>query len=248
MTDRVYPSTKPATNGTTATNPSFPATKAQQYGATRPAYRPTSYHERRRRGCCCSCCLWLTFTIITLLFLIAIAGAVIYVLYRPQSPNFSVSGLKVSTLNLTSSSMTLNVTARNPNKKLVYIYNPFSVSLYTVDGIAIGEGSFPSFVQDTKNTTLLRTAITSNNQQDDDASTSELKTDLNSKSGIAVKIQMDTKVKVQMGALKTPNVGLRVTCERIRLTVPTGKTATTASTSNAKCKIDVRIKIWKWTL
>ncbi|KAE8667124.1 hypothetical protein F3Y22_tig00112443pilonHSYRG00051 [Hibiscus syriacus] len=40
MTDRVYPSSKQPANGADAANPSFPATKAQRYGAARPLYRP----------------------------------------------------------------------------------------------------------------------------------------------------------------------------------------------------------------
>ncbi|KAJ9190329.1 hypothetical protein P3X46_001545 [Hevea brasiliensis] len=255
MTDRVYPSAKPATNGgtTTTTNPSFPATKAQLYGANRPAYRPQPQRQRSRRSGWCACCLWLTVIIFTLLLLAAIAGAIIYVIYRPHRPTFAVSGLKVSSLNLTSSShlttnINLNITTRNPNKKLVYIYNPVTISVTTdKDGILIGNGLLPSFVHGTKNTTFLKASITSSGQQLDDTSSSELKTDLKSNNGLGLKIELETKVKVKMGGLKTPKVGIRVSCEGIKATVPSGKTATTASVSKAKCKVDLRIKIWKWT-
>ncbi|KAJ9179330.1 hypothetical protein P3X46_011133 [Hevea brasiliensis] len=254
MTDRVYPSTKPATNGTTTiTNPSFPATKAQLYGANRPAYRPQPQRKRSRRSCWCACCLWVTLIIFILLVLVAIAGAIIYVIYRPQRPTFSVSGLKVSSLNFTSSSqlttnINFNITARNPNKKLVYIYNPVTISVTTEkEDILIGNGLLPSFVHGTKNTTLLKATITSSGQQLDDIPSSQLKTALKSKNGLGLKIELETKVKLKMGGLKTPKVGIRVSCEGIKVTVPSGKTATTASVSNAKCKVDLRIKIWKWT-
>lgn len=255
MTDRVYPSAKPTTNGTTtATNPSFPATKAQLYGATRPAYRPQPNRKRSRRSCCCACCLWVTVIILGLILLAAIAGAILYVLYRPQRPTFAISGLKISSLNLTSTShlntnINLNITARNPNKKLVYTYSPMTITLTTdKDGIVIGNGLLPSFVHGTKNTTLLKATITSDGQQQlDDNSAGVLKTDLKSKNGVALKLELNTKVKAKMGGLKTPKVGIRVNCEGIRATVPSGKTATTASVSNVKCKVDMRIKIWKWT-
>ncbi|XVF74395.1 hypothetical protein PTKIN_Ptkin13bG0107100 [Pterospermum kingtungense] len=256
MTDRVYPSTKQATNGTAATaaanNPSFPATKAQLYGASRPLYRPQANRRHRyRRSGCCSCCLWTTVAILVLILLAAIAGAILYVLYRPHRPTFTVSSLKVSTLNITSASklitnINLNVTAKNPNKKLVYTYDPTTITLFTNDDIDIGDGSFGAFVHGTKNTTLLKATITSN-QDLDDTSAGKLKTALKSKNGLPLKIKLDTKVKAKMGALKTPKLGIRVTCEGIKVTAPTGKSATTASTSNAKCKVDLRIKIWKWT-
>ena len=99
----------------------------------------------------------------------------------------------------------------------------------------------------TKNTTLLKAAITSSNQELDDASAAKLKKALKSKKGLPLKIKLDTKVEAKMGALKTPKVGIRVVCEGIKATAPKAKSATTASTSNAKCKVNLRLKIWKWT-
>ncbi|OMO66239.1 hypothetical protein COLO4_30678 [Corchorus olitorius] len=258
MADRVYPSAKPATNGSTApttagaaANPSFPATKAQLYGASRPLYRPQPNRHRYRRSCCCSCCLWSTVAILVLILLAAVAGGVVYVLYRPHRPTFTISSLKVSTLNVTASSklitnINLSVSAKNPNKKIVYTYDPISISLITKDGVDIGDGSFGSFVHGTKNSTVLKTSITGN-QDLDDTSAGKLKSALKSKNGLPLKMKLETKVKAKMGALKTPKLRIRVTCEGIKATAPTGKTATTASTSNAKCKVDFRIKIWKWT-
>ncbi|KAE8720064.1 chaperonin CPN60-like 2 [Hibiscus syriacus] len=248
MTDRVYPSSKQSTNA--AANPYFPPTKAQRYGAARPLYRPQT--KRHRRSCCCACCLWTTVAILVILLLAAIATAILYVLYRPHRPTFTVSSLKISTLNITSSSklttnINLNVVAKNPNKRLVYIYDPITVSLTTNDGIEIGDGRFSSFVHGTKNTTHLKAAITSNNQELDDGSAGKLKAGLKNKKGLPLKMKLDTKVKAKMGALKTPKVGVRVVCEGIKATAPKGKSAATASTSNAKCKVDLRIKIWKWT-
>ncbi|XP_035539144.1 NDR1/HIN1-like protein 6 [Juglans regia] len=253
MTDRVFPSSKPATNGTApAANETFPATKSQVYGATRPAYRPQPHHRRRHsRSCWCSCCLWFTLTIIFLLLLVAITGAIFYVVYRPHRPSFSVTSLKVSYLNVTSSStlnskLDLNINAKNPNKKLVFIYNPVTISILSND-IDIGDGTVPSFVHGKKNTTLLKATITSSGRELDSESVATLKRGMKSNKGLPLKIKLETKVKAKMGGIKTPKIGIRVSCDGIKATVPSGKTAVTASTSNAKCKVDIRIKIWKWT-
>ncbi|KAA8540288.1 hypothetical protein F0562_024149 [Nyssa sinensis] len=245
MADRIYPSAKPATNGTTIAasgNSAFPATKAQSYNATRPAYRPQP-RPRRSRSCCCSCCLWITFTIILLLLLAAIAGVVLWVLYRPHRPTFSVPSVQVSQFNLTSSSQltskfNLAVTIRNPNKKLVFFYEPITVSV-TADGVDVGDGSLPAFVHDTKNTTTLKTTVTSTGQSMDSTSVSVLKSDLKNKNSLPLKIQFDTKVKVKIGALKTKKVPVRVICNGIKATVPTGKSPTTATTTDAKCVVSL---------
>ncbi|PON48147.1 Late embryogenesis abundant protein [Parasponia andersonii] len=251
MAERVYPSAKPAqaaANG--GANPSFPATKAQLYSNARPAYRPQPRH--RRRGRCCSCCLWTTVAILVLLLLAGVAGVIFYVIYRPQRPSFAVTSLKLSYLNLTSSSpqldskFDLTVTARNPNKKLVYTYDPIGISITSGDA-DIGDGVIPAFVHGKKNTTVLRAAITSSRRPIDASAASDLRANMKSKAGLPLKVRLDTKVKAKVGSLKTPRIGVRVSCEGIRVTPPTGKTAATASTSKAKCKVDVRVKIWKWT-
>ncbi|KAI9079229.1 hypothetical protein K1719_038834 [Acacia pycnantha] len=83
--------------------------------------------------------------------------------------------------------------------------------------------------------TLLRALILSNGVVLDGESTSQLK------------VSLDTKVKAKMGRLKTPKVGLGVSCEGIMATFPAaGKKPGTAATSGVKCKVDVRFKIWNW--
>ncbi|KAI3425667.1 uncharacterized protein J3R85_009972 [Psidium guajava] len=250
MTDKVFSSTKPAT-----ANGSFPATKGQLYGgAARSNYRPQPEKSRRRRGCCCRCCLWTTVAFLVLLLLIGVAAAAFYAIYRPHRPTFTVSSLKVSYINVTSSSSTisskfdLTVSARNPNSKLVYIYSPILVSVVGADGnVPLGGATIPSFVHGKKNTTVLKTSIASNGEEVDSSSASSLKSGLKSKNGLALKIRLDTKVKVKIGGLKTPRVGIRVTCGGIRATAPAaGKSAST--TGNAKCEVDTRVRIWHWTL
>lgn len=255
MADRVYPAAKPAVNngagaGNGGSNPGFPPNKAQLYNTTRPVYRPQG-PPRRRRSCCCSCCLWTTLLIILIVFLAAIAGAVLWVIYRPQRPNFSVSSLQVSEFNLTSSQLkskfNFTLIARNPNRKITFFYDPVSISLFA-NGVDVGGGSFPGFVHGTKNTTTMRTVIASSGQSMDSTDVSALRSDLKNRNSLPLKILLDTKVKVKVGGTKMKKVGIRVTCNGIKLAVPSGKTPTIASSSNFKCKVDLRIKIWKWNI
>ncbi|KAK7325116.1 hypothetical protein VNO77_29203 [Canavalia gladiata] len=255
MTDRVYPSAKPAANGNgAAANPSFPATKAQLYGATRPTYRPQPHHRRRsRRRCCCTFCFWLILILLILLFLLGVAGTVFYLLYRPHRPSFTVTSLKLSYLNLTTSSSTLssrfdlNVSATNPNKKILFAYDITSISILSGD-VDVGDGTIPAFQHGKKNTTLLKASISSSGQALTSDDASRLKANMKSKSGLPLEVKLETKVKAKMGNLKTPKVGIRVFCDGIRVTLPTGKKPATASTKNVKCDVNVRFKIWKWTV
>ncbi|VVA91679.1 unnamed protein product [Arabis nemorensis] len=258
--DRVYPASKPPgviNGGGAATNPTFPATKAQLYSANRPAYRPPAGRRRTHsRGCCCRCCCWTIFVIILLILIAAAVSAVVYLIYRPQRPSFTVSSLKISSLNFTSpthltTAISLSVIAKNPNKNVGFNYDVTDITVYKTsagdDDVVIGKGTIASFVHGKKNTTLLRSTIGSPPGDLDEISAGKLKGDLKAKKAVAIKIVLNTKVKVKMGSVKTPKSGIRVTCEGIKAAAPTGKKATTATTSAAKCKVDLRFKIWKIT-
>lgn len=112
--------------------------------------------------------------------------------------------------------------------------------------VQIGNSTIPAFVSEKKNETTFRTIVTASQDLDTDSTTS-LRSDLKKKTGVSLKIQMDTKVKVKMESLKSKKVGIRVTCQGIKGVEPKGKSPSVASVSDAKCKVDLRIKIWKWT-
>ncbi|XP_072960170.1 NDR1/HIN1-like protein 13 [Typha angustifolia] len=249
MADRVHVS-KPQTLNGAGGPPAFPAAKSQLY--QRPAYRPQPSKSRRRSGrsCCCSCFLWIVLILVALILIAAIAGGVIYVLYHPHRPTFSVSSARLSALNVSSSGLVtsaldLTVTARNPNKKVVFLYDPISVSAASASsGAGLGDGSFPGFVHDAKNTTVLKTTVSTSGETVDPSAVSGLR-----KSGnVAMVIDLETKAGVKMGKLKSKKIGITVHCEGIQVTAPKGKKAAAAATPDAPCKVKLRVKIWKWTL
>lgn len=265
MDDRVYPSSKPINpppqtlNGTAASNnPSFPPSKAQLYGATRPPYRPQPKPRHRRgRGCCCCFCLWTTLVLVILILLVAIAGVVFWVLYRPHRPSFSVKALKITQFNITTpknsspvlnSKLDLTLSARNPNNKIVFLYNPIFVSIKS-NGVDIGNGSFPSFTHGKKNTTSIKALVTSGGRDLDSDSVKSLNSDLKKTSGLPLELELETKVKVKIGSMKTKKVRIKVSCKGIEVTVPKGKSSPSVmkASKDAKCKVNLKIKIWKWT-
>ncbi|KAJ1420308.1 Late embryogenesis abundant protein [Sesbania bispinosa] len=252
MTDRVHPSAKPTATATAA-NPSFPATKGQLYGATRPTYRPQSTHRRSSRSCCCTLCFWLILILLFLLILLGAAGTVLYYLYRPHRPSFSVTSLKLTSLKLSPSSSALTsnfdltLSATNPNNKIVFFYQPTSVSILAGD-VDVGDGTIPAFEHVEKNTTLLEALVSKSGEVVEGDAGTMLKESLKSKSGLALKVKMETKVEAKMSVFKTPRVGIRVLCDGIDVALPAGEKPATASTTDAKCEVDVRFKVWKWTL
>ncbi|RRT43158.1 hypothetical protein B296_00032848 [Ensete ventricosum] len=251
MADRVYPSAKPNPHPPQPLNgggPALPPTKSQINSATRLPYRPQPKPRRSRRGLCCSCCLWFIMLLVVLVILAAIAGGVFYAIYRPRRPAFSVSVLRIAALNVSaaghlSSRVDLNVTARNPNKKLIYFYDPISVSVLS-GGVDIGDGSIPAFVHDAGSATVLSATTSSSAGQTLDSAAGN---DLRKSSSLPLEVDMDTEAGVKIGGLKTKKIGIKVRCAGIRAPVPKAKASAAVSPGDG-CMVKLRIKIGKWTL
>ncbi|KAI4376989.1 hypothetical protein MLD38_014688 [Melastoma candidum] len=259
-----------APNGTSAAHPPPPVpapapSKAQLY---RPYNPPASQHRRhgRRRtdGCRCSpcrCCFWTILLILLILLIAATVSAVLYLLYHPHKPSFTVSYLQTGRLNLSSSSaaasspslsasFNLTLLAKNPNSHIfTYFFDPTVVSLLSSSSVLLGNSTLPAFVSFPKNQTSFRNVVASGDFQDLDAdSVTALRSDLRKKNGVPLTVQLDTKISVKAGGLKSKRVGIRVTCDGFRGVVPPkGKAAAVASVGESKCTVDLRIKIWKFT-
>ncbi|KAL3818952.1 hypothetical protein ACJIZ3_004857 [Penstemon smallii] len=264
MTERVYPSTKP--NGTTAAAPPIPnppPTKTHLYNPTRQPYRPTptrQKHHHRRFSCrrfFCITCFWSILLLIGILLLASIAAAAFYVLYHPHPPTFSVTSLKISTFNLTTTpsddttlttKLNLTLSVKNPNKNIIYFYDPISISVRS-NSLTLSNGTFTNFTSSPGSVFPIRTTMALSSPILDTDAVNSLKSDLKRKNGLPMNIVVDTMVGVKMEKLKMKKVGIRVKCEGIHGLVPMGKIVipVVAKTSKAKCEVDLRIKIWKLT-
>ncbi|GMI83895.1 EMBRYO DEFECTIVE 3135 [Hibiscus trionum] len=269
MSDKVPPS-KP--NG--GTGGAAPAKTAATNGGTkashlynpssRPPYRPKPYNRHhdnrpRRNYCCCFCC-WTILVILLLMLLGAMTGTALYFLYRPQRPSFTLASLRIHRLNLTTAAdsssshlstlFNLTLSSKNPNSYLSFSYDAFVVSCVSSSSdVFLGNGALPAFVGDSKNETTFKGVVVATSSDLDVDTANSLRPDLKKKrkNGVSLKVEMDTRVMVNMGGLRSKKVGIRVTCDGIKGAIPKGKSPSLANVSGAKCKVDLRIKIWKWT-
>ncbi|KAK9032293.1 hypothetical protein V6N11_056565 [Hibiscus sabdariffa] len=270
MSDRVSPNSKPAAPSAANGGAGRAAAAATNGGTTKPhLYNPTSrppyrqpynrrHHHRPRRNYCCCCCFWTILVVLILALLAAIAGSVVYVLYRPHRPSFTLASLRVNRLNLTTTAdssashlstlFNLTLSSKNPNSHLSFTYDPFAISCSTSTGdVFMGNGTLPAFVSNSKNETSFKGVVITTASDPDADTVNKLRSDLKRKNGLPLKIEMDTRVKVRMDGLKSKKVEIRVTCDGIKGSVPKGKSPAVADVSGSKCKVDLRIKIWKWS-
>ncbi|GAB2293589.1 hypothetical protein Dimus_027801 [Dionaea muscipula] len=244
-------------NGITVKPPPYNPAGNRRPSTYRPQPRRSPHRRCTCRRFCCLCFLYTLITLLSLLLLVAITACIFYLLYHPKHPSFSVSSLRISAFNLTpptssssnypyvTSRLDLTLTAKNPNNKLItFFYDPVTVSVSS-EGADLGNSSIPAFTSVPGNVTVLAASVASDptKGQDPDA-VNQLTTDLGKKGGgFPVDLELDTKVKVHLGNLKTKNVGIRVSCSGIRGLPPsapkknsTVPTPTLAGTADAKCK------------
>uniref|UniRef100_A0A0C9RFU3 TSA: Wollemia nobilis Ref_Wollemi_Transcript_29510_1090 transcribed RNA sequence n=1 Tax=Wollemia nobilis TaxID=56998 RepID=A0A0C9RFU3_9CONI len=237
MTERVYPSNRPGVQNLNG---------AYTKGASVPRYRPEPEKERRNR--CCLCCLWFTIVVVTLIVLVGIAALVLWILYRPQEPKFSVGALQISQLNVTkntrlTSEVNLQLNARNPNKKVTFFYDEFSVKISSGD-VDLAVGSVPGFFHGKKNITLVKADLKTKDLTIASSDAKKLKS-AQSKGKISLDVDADTHVKVKVGKWKSHKIRVQVKCSDVATTISNTKKA---SDINSKCDLKVKFKIFKWYL
>lgn len=110
----------------------------------------------------------------------------------------------------------------------------------TVSGFFSGNGNKTSF------RSVIATSTSARELDPDEAR--RLKSDLTRGARVGLEIEMRTKVKMQMGKLKSEGVEIKVTCGGFEGTVPKGKVPTVATSKQTKCKSDLSVKVWKWCL
>lgn len=91
---------------------------------------------------------------------------------------------------------------------------------------------------------VIATSTTARELDPDEAR--HLKSDLTC-ARVGFEIQMRTKVKMQMGKLKSEGVEIKVTCQGFEGTIPKGKIPVIATSKKTKCKSDLSVKVWKWS-
>lgn len=193
------------------------------------------------------CCLWITAIIVILIVLVAIAAAVLWLLYRPQEPKFSVSSLQISKLSVTKSThltseILIQLTAKNPNKKVTFDYDDFNVQISSGDA-DLADGTVPGFFQGKKNTTIVKADLKTQDSVLAASDATKLKS-AQSKGKISVDVNLDTHIRAKLGKWKTQKIKIKVKCSQVPVLISKAKKASTSTDS--KCDFSVKFKIFKW--
>ena len=186
------------------------------YTAPDSAPLPPPTNPRRKRRSWCKCLCWTLLSIIILIVVIAAIVGILYLVFRPKIPHYSVNNLTVNTLsidnNLTANaSFNINVTSRNPNKKIGIYYLDGSHITAWYNTTQLCNGTFPVFYQGHKNTTVVQLLLSGQPQLTNEL-VSGIQSQLSSGS-IPIIVKGNVPIKVKFGALKLFKITGKVNCK-----------------------------------
>ncbi|CAL5362740.1 unnamed protein product [Camellia sinensis] len=170
----------------------------------------------RSSCCCCKCLCWTISLLVLLLIVVGITCGILYLVFRPKLPNYSVDSLSISDLRLINFGMSLyakfdvKITATNSNKKIGIYYEKGSQLSVWYSDTNLCQGTLPKFYQGHQNTTHLDVALTGQTQY---ASTLMTALQQQQQTGrIPLDLKIDVPVSVKLGKLKLRKVRVLGTC------------------------------------
>uniref|UniRef100_A0A5B6Z9C7 Late embryogenesis abundant protein LEA-2 subgroup domain-containing protein n=1 Tax=Davidia involucrata TaxID=16924 RepID=A0A5B6Z9C7_DAVIN len=204
---------------------------------------PVAYSDppKKRSSCCRKCLCWTTCLILLQIIVIGIMAAIIFLVFRPKLPKYSIDGLRITQFNLNNdmslyATFNVNITARNPNKKIGIYYESGSRLSAYYNGAKLCEGSLPKFYQGHRNTTVLDVALTGQTQNG-----TELLSSLQAQQqtgSIPLRLRARVPVRIKLGKLKLMKVKFLVRCS---LVVDSLSADDAISITSSSCKFRFRL-------
>ncbi|QCE01106.1 NDR1/HIN1-like protein 6 [Vigna unguiculata] len=205
---------------------------------TIPVMRP----PKKRRSCCCRFFCWLISILLILIVAIGITVGILYLVFRPKVPKYSVDELIVTQFDISdnnslSATFNLTITARNPNKKIGIYYRGGSHISAWYDDTKLCEGSLPKFYQGHRNTTVLSIPLTGQTQDATGLQTS-LQQQLQETANVPLNLKVNQPVRIKLGKLKLFTIKFRVRC---KIVVDNLSANSSIRIQSSSCKFRIRL-------
>ncbi|XP_050383024.1 NDR1/HIN1-like protein 10 [Argentina anserina] len=212
------------------------------YGPSVPASK--SYHRRSRGsgplGCCCSCIFSLVFKIIfAAVVFMGLAFLVFWLIVRPTKVKFHVTDATLTQFNFSADSnlhynLALNLTIRNPNKKIGVYYDRIEArALY--EGQRLNTVTLTPFYQGHKTTNVFNPVFKGQQL----IVGSDLLEEFNEQKSAGVyeiEMKLYLRIRFKLGGIKTGKFKPRIECD---LKVPLSQNGTSVGTfQTEKCSVD----------
>ncbi|KAL3613417.1 hypothetical protein CASFOL_042680 [Castilleja foliolosa] len=211
-----------------------------------PLHRTVPYAPlkppKKRKSCCKKCLCWTISLLLLLILLLGITAAIIYFVFQPKIPKYSVDSMRISQFNLGSdnsltATFNVNITARNPNKRIGIYYENGSRLSVLYRGTRLCEGSLPRFYQGHRNTTVLNIAL-AGQTRDATGLLQSLQAEQQAAGGVPLNLRGRVPVRIRLGRLKLMEWRFLVRC---RLMVDSLSADSVVRIRNSRCRFKLRL-------
>ncbi|CAI0555344.1 unnamed protein product [Linum tenue] len=203
---------------------------------------------RPRRGCTfCRCLCWTLSILLVLIIAVAATAGILYLVFRPKLPDYSIDRLEITQLTLRNDTATaaaslaaafdVTITARNPNKRIGIYYEGGSRIGVFFSGTQLCQGSLPKFYQGHRNTTVLNVPL-AGESRDAAALFGEMQREQQANGFVPLDLRVRQPVRIKVGKLKLMKVRFVVRC---RLNVDSLAANNRIRIRNSSCKFRLRL-------
>uniref|UniRef100_A0ACD5W756 Uncharacterized protein n=1 Tax=Avena sativa TaxID=4498 RepID=A0ACD5W756_AVESA len=210
--------------------------------AARPARR-----RLLRRACCCACCAFLLLLVLAAAFV-----GVVYLVFRPRAPSFSVASLSIDArgLLLGDASLPVRIDAdvradNDANRKTGVDYRGGGQVAVSYSSVELARGRWPAFYQAPRNVTVVSMPLTGGENGGVALLTEEQRGSLAAAAeagAVPLTVEARVPVRVRLGkVLRTWTVDVWARCD-----VTVDKLAGQAAAANKGCTVKVKPLLWWW--
>ncbi|KAK1411350.1 hypothetical protein QVD17_37898 [Tagetes erecta] len=231
-----YPAANPPPNGY-----AYPYIAQPQQHHHQPSYfnvttNPSYYPNQQRTT-------FLRRIFAVFITTIIIFGTIVFIIWlilRPQVPQFRVQTLTLTNFNLTSNSLisgnwNATVTVRNPNSKITLYYDHVEAAVF-YKSKSISMTTLPPFVQGKKNETVVKATFVSVSEYFDDPN--GINSERN-RGSVGFNLRMVARVRFKAGGWWTRRRVLRVYCPDLAVGVSGNGSSGSLSGGSKNCRVGV---------
>ena len=197
----------------------------------------------KKRSCCCRCLCWTLSLLLLLIVILGITVGILFLVFRPKLPKYSIDRLQVTQFNLSSVDSSLSatfdvtITARNPNKRIGIYYEGGSRLNVWYTETKLCEGSMPKFYQGHRNTTVLVLPLSGQIQNGTGLLTT-LQQQQQQTGNIPLRLRVNQPVRIKLGKLKLMKLKFSARCG---LVVDALSANNAISIQSSSCKFRLRL-------
>ncbi|XP_038905332.1 NDR1/HIN1-like protein 3 [Benincasa hispida] len=203
-------------------------------------HRPDHHHSHR--GCSCGGGCFITFLkiLITIVVIVGLAVLILWLIFRPNKVKFQVTDAKLTQFNLTDNqlhyNLALNVTVRNPNRRIGVYYDTIEVAAVYKDQ-RLQTQWLPPFYQGYKTTAVI-TSVFSGQQLLLLAGQGLTEFNAETLAGVyEMNVWLNLRIRLKFGAVRIGKFKPKVNCEfKVPLTSDGG--SVTSVFQSTGCDID----------